>query len=597
MRRAAAILIPLVAVSVAAAQQPGVELRIDSQVLEVGEVTDLQLVCVNTAQPGAPKGVVPDGLEVNLANSSPSMNSRTSMINGRTTKRIEYIFSLRLTALRAGTYELGPFTVDAGGKTFETDPVKIQVNDVQEDTRAPGDRFVFVEIEVEPTTLYVTESYTAKMTLGVRKVVINGRTIPLNLLRNVVDIARSQFSVFSTGRPSSDTVTLTDSRGQAHQYELTTVQMTLRAETVGETRVGPVFVSARYPTDVRRGFFGSYEVTRSRKETARAQAVTVTVKGPPEEGRPADYDGAVGKYKMSVDATPKRVEQGKPVTLTITISGSPLESISGPNLATHAELASRFDYTKDELVGDVEGRRKVFRRAIFPRQAGAQTIPPISWSYFDSKLEKYVTLKSPPITLTVDPAVQGTTTFSMTDPATNGSKGAKLTVLTGGIERNYVDTGEVLASHAFVMTPSWIAVLSAPPALWLCVTIGVKRRRRLKGDVALARRRRAQRDAHARLAAAGRRTGEDERRAALAEAVKGYVCDRFNLPPGELTPPEVAATLDAHGVDQELAGNVVSFLDTCNAAQYAPGAMDAASLDRAANDVRTWIRQIERTAR
>ncbi len=597
MTRIAAILIPLAAATAAAAQQPGVELHIGSRVLEVGEVADIQLVCTNTERPSAPQAVVPEGLEINLVNANPAMNSRMSIVGGQRTSRTDYTYSLKLTGVRIGTYQLGPLSVEAGGKTYETKPVKIVVREPKVDTSPRADKFLFVEMDVEPTTLYVTESYTATLTIGVRKVVINGRTIPLNLLRSVVDLARSQFSVFANGRATSSETQLTDSKGQRHRYELFKVVQTVRAETVGETQVGPIFVTARYPTDVRRGFFGSYEVTRSRKETARADAITVTVKAAPDEGRPENYTGAVGHYKLAVNAMPRRVEQGKPVTLTITISGRPLESIAGPDLARHAELASRFDYTKDELVGDVERGQKTFRRAIFPKQAGQQTIPPISWSYFDLRKEEYVTLTSPPILLTVDPASPGSSTFALTDDTAGGGNGTKLTVLAGGIERNYVDANQVLASHAFTLTPPWIAMLAAPPALWLIVTIGAQRTRRLRRDVGYARRRRAQRNAHARLTAASRQTAESDQRAALAEAVKAYVSDRFNLPPGELTPVEIAATLDDHGVDGGLIAEIVTFLDRCNAARYAPGSLDSASLDQAAADIRSWIKRIERTAR
>ena len=89
----------------------------------------------------------------------------------------------------------------------------------------------------------------------------------------------------------------------------------------------------------------------------------------------------------------------------------------------------------------------------------------------------------------------------------------------------------------------------------------------------------------------------DQRFNALADVLKDYLSDRFNLPPGELTPTEAMTVLTEHGADDTTAGEVAEFLETCNAARYVPGAVGTMSADQAADNIRAWIKRIERTTR
>ena len=382
--------------------QEGCTLRLNQRILEVGEMVPVELVCVNTAQPSAPQATVPDGLNLRLVSAVPSQMSQTSIINGRVSRELSYTFSLQLTGQREGVYKLGPIHIDAEGDTFETKPVKIVVRKTEFNAGEKGDRRVFVEMSVEPTTLYVTQEYAATLLIGIRKVVIDGRSYEVDLLRQVLDLRSSQLSIFSGGQARQSEISLTDSNGERHRYVVYRVDQRVRADEIGTKTVGPVFIKARYPTAMRRGIFRRMEFSSVEQEFARADAVTLEVKGPPVEGRPNSFTGAVGRYLFDVSVKPTRIELGEPVTLTVTVRGAPLDGVAGPDLAAQPVLTSRFDFTQDELVGDVDGGTKTFRRAIFPKQAGDQTVPAIEWSYFDPGAERYVTLSSDPVPISVD---------------------------------------------------------------------------------------------------------------------------------------------------------------------------------------------------
>lgn len=597
-RRLSFFVLSLVAFpNVVAAQRGSVELRVPAGAMEVGEATTIQLICRNTGVPSAPEAVVPDGLDLRLLNTTPSFSSMTRIVNGRRSSEETHTFTMRLTALKEGTHTLGPITVEAGTMTYATQPRRIVVRRTDVASEPNGDRFIFADLQVTPRSLYVTQTYTATLTFSIRKVEIDGRIQNLDMLRQVLDLSSSQLSVFARGRAERSERWLFDSNRNRHRYEVFRVVQRIRAEEVGEIMVGPVFLKANYPTRLRRGFFGSIDISRYREEFARTDGIPVTVKAPPQEGRPPSYNGAIGRFRMDVGARPTRVEQGEPITLTIAIRGTPLDGLAGPDLTGHPELASRFDFTKDELVGDLEGNARVFRRAVFPKQSGNQTIPPLIWSYFDPRIERYVTLESPPIDIVVDPRSDSGVPIALPDAATSETSETRLTLLSGGISPNFVDADAVLADHSFKLTTPWLASMIASPFVWLAITLMASHRERIRSDGSFARRRRASTQARKRINHAVRSGDVPQQMSALAGAITHYVSDRYGLGAGTLTADDVDVVLRSNGVDEALVTEMVRFLEACDAVRYTPGAIGSMSPDVAVANTRRWLARLERSKR
>lgn len=584
--------------STAFAQQPGIQLVVPPSTVEVGEVVTGQLVCTNIGNPSTPKMSAPKGVEVHLVSDSPYVSQQTMSINGRRSSRVTYTYNLRIVGTKAGTYSIGPISVEADGQTYTAPPVPFQVMESQAPTGPRGDQFLIVSLDVQPPKLYVTESYTATLTIGIRSVVLNGREYEIDMLRQVLDLSASEISIFGGGQATKSEQWLQDSSGARHKYEFYRVTRRMTAEQAGTIKVGPIFLKADYPTALRRGFFGRAEISRTRRETARADAAEVTVLDPPLDSRPADFTGAIGRYSMTASVKPDRVELGQPVTLTLTIKGSPLESVAGPALAKNAELTSRFDFSQDELVGDIENGAKVFRRAIFPRQAGEQTVPAISWSYFDTKREKYITLESKPIDIVVDPSSQSADGLAPLEMPKHKRDATKLTVVSGGISPNYVDANTVLADQsAALATPAAATALVVPPLLCLGVSFWWRRRLRLSRDAGFARARRAAAKAHAGIRRALAQPDAAAQLSEMAAALSAFVSDRFDMAQATPTASECAEFMQQRGIDEPTAGAVTDILERCEALRYAPSAADSLSPHETAERIRAWIKALDRGAR
>ncbi len=571
-----------------------IELQIETRTLQEGDTAEMSLICTNTGDPATPQFEVPAGLELRLLNPNPARSSMVSLISGRRSESTTYTFSLRLTGTKAGSYTLKPIVVQAGGDTYKTDPLPITVTKPAADAAKDGDKLVFARIAAQPVSLFVTQTVEATLTLAIRKFERDGQVVEMGNMLNLVDASGSDLSVFGT-RFNSSEITLADSNGVKHTYLVYKQSKDVRAEQVGTMKIGPVFFKVNYPVSLRRSLFGGVEPAQSRRETARAAAIDIEVKGPPSDNRPPDYGGAIGQYEFSVAAKPTRVEQGQPVTLTITIKGDPIDGIAGPDLKQYPELSARFDFTADESPGEKEGGSRVFRRAIFPRREGEQTIPSLSWSYFDPSTQKYVTRVSPPIPIIVDPS---TSPETLSDTASlQASPGKGLTRTSGGISPNIVDPGLVLVDHDFKPQPVVLgAVAVAPPAICFAAMLISWRGARMRGDVNFSRRRAAGRKAKSRIAMAGAQNSPSEQLHELAEALTGYISDRFGLPPGELTPGDAQQIVMGRTGNQPLAKSVADFLASCDMARFAGQSAATANPSKAAREATRLIGQIERAA-
>ncbi len=134
------------------------------------------------------------------------------------------------------------------------------------------------------------------------------------------------------------------------------------------------------------------------------------------------------------------------------------------------------------------------------------------------------------------------------------------------------------------------------PLAWLIVALTMRHRTRLKADAGWARRRRAKGRAHARISRA-LRNGEPTRQLhELTEAVTGYLCDRYGLSSTALTPSEARSVLIERGLGEALAVEISDFLEGCEAMRFAPGTAEPRTPARAADDVRGWIKRIEKSS-
>ncbi len=123
-------------------------------------------------------------------------------------------------------------------------------------------------------------------------------------------------------------------------------------------------------------------------------------------GAPKDFNGGVGKFSLSSSLSKTAAKVGDIITFTVKVSGKGnMHAISKPkinlpvNLTLYGdpEIKEELDYTDEGVEGS-----KTYKFFVKVLQGGKVDMNPISLSYFDPSIKKYVTLKEKAIALELE---------------------------------------------------------------------------------------------------------------------------------------------------------------------------------------------------
>ena len=198
-------------------------------------------------------------------------------------------------------------------------------------------------------------------------------------------------------------------------YQVLTFQTAATPLKAGELQLGPVKQSMvlrvrkrqsrRSPfNDPFDGFFDRYQQVSVDLE---AEAQAITVKPLPSAGRPAGFNGAVGRYTMQAKASPLEVTVGDPVTVNIQLSGQgAIESLNLPKLDWPGFKSYEPSVTtkKDNPLGLLGTR--AFEQVVIPESDTLTEVPRIEFPYFDPVAGQYRVLAKGPFPLKVHPGDQ-----------------------------------------------------------------------------------------------------------------------------------------------------------------------------------------------
>jgi len=570
MRQSAAIATVMLVCSAASAS-PGAEVSFSISTREtwVGIPVTIQVAIKNAEEHDPPVPPEVDGVDIRL--DGPSTQSFTSITLGRREHSTTYTYSLHITPRRAGTLTIPPIRVNADGEWTESASTTIVAK--QSET---GD-LLFLEIVGDRDSVYVGEPIDVTLEVWLRPFAGGGARLDENTMwRSCVDVRNSAWGPFAevieAGQVRVRKDTRPNDQGRSQRYFVYLLRHRVWPERAGTFDASGVNVVVHYPLSVRRNRFSlfapAYSIVDSRAISAVVGDVSIEVKAPPQEGQPAVYRGAVGRYSMKVTAVPTEVSVGDPITLNMEIRGSGrLELLQPPPLTLQEALTADFKVPDEQLAGVVENGVKKFSQSIRAKRDDVTEIPPIAFAYFDPQSERYVTLKSDPIAV----KVKESTRMAVSQVVEGGPRPGvptELTMLDAGLWANYDDVSDLLAQQSVL--PGWGAwgFTAGMPLIYALFFAVTRYRERVRSDEGFARRRRARKTAISTIARAAGSDGA----ASVAEvsgAITRYVADRCNLPPGGVTRADAVKQLRDRHVPEEIVAKVDALLSECEDAQYA----------------------------
>lgn len=416
-------------------------------------------------------------------------------------------------------------------------------------------------------------------------------------------------------RPAGREVTRDDAEGKPQRYYLYTIDATIYPQRPGTIDAQGCRIVFDYPTGVgprRSGLsellggrglpssslfdddfspFGSrLAITSVRPITAEPALESIAVQAIPQAGRPSDYRGAIGRYRMVVQAKPDVVKVGDPITLDLAIAGDgPMDLVQAPPLSELSDLTADFKVDDGPLPGLVDGDTKLFTTTIRPRSTAATLIPPIPFSFFDPEQEAFVTVHSDPISLTVEAAERLSldSLIARGDaPHAPASADPMQPGQTLPLAPRLVPWEWPLVPPTGSAQPGW-----TQPTVWLFPPL-------LTGLVWLIARRRQVRRRLGRLASADaqfrRRLARATSPADVRAALLGWLARKTGEPS---SPPSVAIGRLRVGGRRELAIGAEQLLDRCQRADVAIVSDPSLALDRLRADAESLIEAWKRDRR
>jgi tetratricopeptide (TPR) repeat protein len=394
----------------------------------VGLPVTLQIQVRNAEKFDAPALPEVAGLKIESLG-TPGRSTQTTIINGRVSTNSSVIYSYQVTPTQTGSFHIPPITVTADGEQLATPAFDFVASKSE-----TGD-LLFVEISGKEKDIYVGQSLDLQLKIWVRPYQDKQYNVTLSegdmwhLLSERTNwgpfAEQIQQLAARDQRPVGTEVLRKDRNGVEHSYYLYEIPATIYPKKPGKIDAKDVQVVALYPTAIGEsqdpfggmlddmgfgGRMGSMFGPRLAIESvhpivAEAQVDPIEVREIPIADRPADYRGAVGKYRIVSQANETNVKAGDPITLLLGVAGTgPMDLVQAPPLAELPALTRDFKVPNEPLAGYVKGVQKVFQTTIRPRLAGITEIPPIPFSYFDPEIGKFITTESAPIPIHVAPA-------------------------------------------------------------------------------------------------------------------------------------------------------------------------------------------------
>lgn len=341
-------------------------------------------------------------------------SSQFQMINGTVSSSVTYTWLVQGT--EPGNYTIPPITVTTRDGTYRTQPIICTVSDTpatlprhnqsqpsagQRVTGDQNENIAFIRLIPEKEKAYIGERVPATIKAYFYRGVkfkfnalpeLTGDGFLMDALSNE---PRQQEEIIDGNRYmvlTWDTVLTGIKEGQNDLSLEMDVSMLVR--TSQQNRRLPGF-GGGLQDDFFDDFFGRYE---NQPIKVKSPAVSMNVKGLPEEGKPDQFSGAIGTFTLDIQAQPTRIAPGDPVTLSMSITGSGnFDNVSAPSL-TDTEGIKVYSPTASFQQGGGQGDdQKIFEQAIVITDPKVNQIPPAVFSYFDPLKEQYQTLFSDPI--------------------------------------------------------------------------------------------------------------------------------------------------------------------------------------------------------
>ncbi|MGB3224511.1 MAG: BatD family protein [Desulforhopalus sp.] len=338
-------------------------------------------------------------------------SSQISVVNGSISSSISHNYLVH--ALMAGKYTIPPIKVTVAGESYFTKPLTFQVS-------AAGQQPNGNSRGIEPTAAEITFIRISEKSADHYP----GEIVPITIKAYFNQAYRAEIDSLPTIKGDGvvmsslqDKPQQTEESVNGRMYHVLTWETSLSGIKVGEHPISFFLEASLLIPQKRRSlspfgnslfddpffggsldsFFGGHE---RKPIVSVSPEIVFNVMPMPTDNQPENFTGAIGDFDLKVSAAPVDAEIGEPMTLTMEISGSGnFDRVEAPVFPVRPEWkvyspSSNFSEQNKHYSGT-----KIFEQAVVARTGSVDEIPPLSFSYFDPRQKRYVTITSDPIAI------------------------------------------------------------------------------------------------------------------------------------------------------------------------------------------------------
>jgi hypothetical protein len=498
----------------------------------------------------------------------PNQSISNSWVNGK--RSFSKTYTYFLTPIQKGGLTINQAKINIDGEIYKTTPQRITVTEAVEVPRDPNspeyliDDNLHLVTEISNNRPYLNEAITVVYKLYFRN--------PLRISDGRV-VENPQFADFWSHNINIPQLKVENGTYKGEQYNVVVWKKSiLYPQKTGKLSLEPLSLSLviDLPSN-RRDFFGN-RILQQSSRTVTAGRRTINVKPLPENGKPANFFGAVGQFNFDalLNKNALKATESFEIKLKVTGKGN-LKLFNLPELVLpntlevfEPEHAENVRTTLSGMQGSIEDNY-----TIVTRFQGKYPIAPVSFSYFDPKKQEYFTLRSsnqivdvyggPVATNSTDKNIPSTTKQLIT----NTDESFRFIKLTPNLEP--------IVKEEFWNSKRYYTLLVLPLFLLVAFVLLMQRNRRISGDLEGSRLRLANRLSKKYLGEAKKNL---KNKAlfydALERALYNYLKARLKIKTDDFSKDKITKFLGDRKLAQGEIQSFIALLENCEVARYSP---------------------------
>lgn len=508
----------------------------------------------------------------------PSQQVSQSWVNGRSSFNKTYSYYLLPT--QRGSVTIKQASIEINGQVYKTTPVKITVTAEVEQPRDPNDApqinaedALHLVADVSKTNPYINEPIT----------VVYKLYFSYNIgISNWRELDKPKYNDFWSQNIDIKQLQVEEGKYNGEKYRYVVLRKTvLYPQKSGKLEIEPLSldIDVQLPSN-RRTIFGQMIPIDDHKRVS-AGGRTISVKALPENGKPADYSGAVGQFDFKVTPSKTNLKNGESFELTVSVTGTGnLKLFDLPKPVVPAAL-EMYDPVHNETINTpLSGMtgKITDKYTIIPQFKGKYPIQPMSFSYFDLATGRYKTITSQEIMVNV---LDGPTADD--EVAVAASEKPSKMKISGTEQFKFIKLKTHLSpiqKSDFFGSGLFYTLIVVP---FLCIPLVIlfrKRKEAMENDVVGNRIKTSNRLAKKYLSEAKMQIANKELfYISLEKAMHNFLKAKLHIETSEMSKDKIREILLSRNGQTETVNNFIVLTENCDFARYAPSSTAAIQFD------------------